>query len=340
MISVIMPVYNGEHHLKEAIDSILNQSYSDFEFLIINDGSSDRSEEIILSYKDDRIKYIINETNLGIVRTLNKGIDLASSKYIIRMDADDISMPHRFEKQIAFMEGHPEIAASGTNILKFYNDDINQIKSSNVKLEDRDLKIRTIFYTAFWHPTMIMKTQVLKDNELRYRSDYKYAQDKALWIDISKHGAIANQNEPLLYYRVHENQVSKKFFKEQYAISMGITREALQNLGIPMSKYSDSIVGYIAYPQRCMDIADLYQVELFSDDIIRILGANPDFDTDAIKTFINGQITKTLFKSLNIGVSLIYFIHKSKYVDLKDFDYRFFIKAFLKRNTRSIQIAG
>jgi len=336
MLSVLMPVYNGESHLKEAIDSILNQTYTDFEFLIINDGSSDRSEDIINSYSDERIRYIINETNVGIVKTLNRGLDLVNHKYIVRMDADDVSMPHRFETQVKFMEANADLAACGSNIIKFFNDDINQTKSSNVKLEDKDLKIRTIFYTAFWHPTMILRTKVLKDFGLRYRSDYKYAQDKALWIDISKHGAIANLKEPLLYYRVHENQVSTKFFAEQYGISISVTREALSNLGVNMNKFSDKTIGFIAYPQNCVDVSELYQVERFMKDVLDVLSSHPQYESSAVKKFLSDHLKKTLLKSQNIGLPLIAYINNSDFINIKDFDLRYFIKVLLKRNTKKI----
>ena len=335
MISVIMPVYDGESHPKEAIDSILNQTFTDFEFLIINDGSTDRSEEIILSYPDDRIKYIHNTVNLGIVKTLNKGIEKASRKYIARMDADDIAMPYRFEKQVAFMEANPDIAASGSNILKLYQNDIQHTKPSLIELEDKFLKIRSLFYTAFWHPTMILRTKVLKDHDLKYRSDYKYTQDKALWIDVSKYGELANLAEPLLYYRVHDKQVSTRYFGEQYAISMTITREALKDIGMDMNSFSDRIVGYIAYPQRCEDVRDLYELDLFLDKSVSLFSAGPNYDTEEVISFMRKQLLNTLLKSQNIGLGLLYYIYKSKYVSMSDFDIKFFIKVLLKRNTKS-----
>jgi len=113
-VSVVMPVYNGEKYLRESIDSILNQTYTDYEFIIVNDGSNDKTEEIILSYNDNRIRYIKNEKNLQIVKSLNRGIELAKGRYIARMDADDISLPRRFEKQITFMENNLEIGVCGT----------------------------------------------------------------------------------------------------------------------------------------------------------------------------------------------------------------------------------
>ncbi len=113
-VTVLMPVYNAEKYLKTAIESILKQTFSDFELLIINDGSTDGSEEIIRSFNDKRIRLFNNEQNLGIIKTLNKGLNLAKGEYIIRMDADDISLPDRLELQVKYMEENPGIGISGT----------------------------------------------------------------------------------------------------------------------------------------------------------------------------------------------------------------------------------
>ena len=103
LISVILPAYNAEQYIKESIDSILTQSLRDFELIIINDGSLDKTEDLILSYSDNRIIYIKNEKNLGLIKTLNKGVSYAKGSYIVRMDADDVCMPNRFEKQVEFL---------------------------------------------------------------------------------------------------------------------------------------------------------------------------------------------------------------------------------------------
>ena len=121
LISVILPAYNAERFLEEAIDSILAQTYKNFELIVLNDGSTDRTEEIILSYNDPRIRYIKNESNLKLIKTLNKGIALARGKYIARMDADDISLPTRFEKEIEFMEIHPDIGVCSSKVIHLFS---------------------------------------------------------------------------------------------------------------------------------------------------------------------------------------------------------------------------
>ena len=128
--TVLMPVFNGEKHLNEAINSILSQSFQDFEFLIIDDGSTDHSKKIIRSYQDKRIRFIENDRNLQLSRTLNRGIQLAKGEYILRMDADDISFPNRLEKQIQFMDQNLEIIASGSS-LKLMGESISWTKSKS-----------------------------------------------------------------------------------------------------------------------------------------------------------------------------------------------------------------
>ena len=115
-ITVLMPVYNGEKYLRESVDSILNQTFTDFELLIINDGSTDSSMEILNSYSDSRIRIVTNEVNLRLIKTLNKGIDLATGEYIARMDCDDIADPKRLEIQLQYMEKHPDVAVCGTGV--------------------------------------------------------------------------------------------------------------------------------------------------------------------------------------------------------------------------------
>ncbi len=147
LISVVMPVYNSEKYLEEAINSILNQTFTDFEFIILNDGSTDKTEDIILSYSDSRILYIKNKTNLQIVKTLNKGIELASGKYIARMDSDDISSPERFEKLIEFMENNHEIDICSTWLETFGN----RKKIWKNPLSHEEIKATLLFNSAKVH---------------------------------------------------------------------------------------------------------------------------------------------------------------------------------------------
>ncbi len=236
MISVVMSVYNAEKHLDEAIQSILNQTYKNFEFIIINDGSTDKSLEIIEKYKsqDTRIVFISRE-NRGLVASLNEGIELAQGKYIARMDADDISLPQRFEKQIHFMKEN-ELDVCGSWISKFRG-------SSNLGItkypeDDANIKFRLLFMSSFAHPTVIFKKSIL-DTDSKYRN--VKAEDYQLWTELALAGfRMGNVPQILLKYRVHKNQLTKNK-KELNLSSKLISTHYSANLGEEELKLTNSI---------------------------------------------------------------------------------------------------
>jgi len=197
-----MSVYNGEKYLTEAIDSILNQTYTDFEFLIVEDASTDKSLEIISSYHDQRIVLVKNEINIGLTKSLNKGIKLAKGKYIARMDADDISLPLRLEKQILFMQLHPDVDICGTLYTVF-----GQYKYlQKLPLTHEQIKADLLFYTPIAHPTILMKKNIFK--KYQYPENFLKAQDYALWIELINEYKFINLPESLLMYRTHLSQAS------------------------------------------------------------------------------------------------------------------------------------
>ncbi len=204
-VTVLMPVYNGEKYLRGAMDSILSQSFTDFEFLIINDGSIDNSKKIIDSYTDKRIRALNNDKNIGLVNTLNRGIELAQGEYIARMDCDDISLLNRLAVQVKFMEQHPTIGASGS----FYNLLLNGKKALvDFPLNKSEMKSFMIFNSPIAHPTVIIRKSILQKEKLVYRSEYIHAEDYDLWSQISAVSDLANVSDVLLNYRVHENQIT------------------------------------------------------------------------------------------------------------------------------------
>lgn len=207
MFSVVMPVYNGERFLREAIESILNQRYTDFEFFIINDGSTDRTKEIVLSYSDSRIRYLENTKNFGIVFSINRGLEAATGKYIARMDADDISLPERLEKQVSYMECHPSVGLLGTGIIVFGENTVEH-KGSNSLTNGRIL-VDMIFDSPFCHPSVVLRKSVLDKHNFRFDEMCEKAEDYDLWEQMSHVCEMANLSEPLLKYRKHGNQVTQ-----------------------------------------------------------------------------------------------------------------------------------
>ena len=203
-ISVVLAVYNGELYLKEAIDSILSQTYKDFEFIIINDGSKDSTAEIILGYNDPRIVYIDNEVNKGLVYSLNVGLSKSRGKYIARMDADDIALPQRLQTQFDFMEANPEVGISGTYVEEIFFEKPDIRKTQKFPEKDSEIKAFTFFQAPFCHPTVMMRKDLLEEKKLLYPKEYYRAEDYALWVELLEHTQAYNIPSVLLQYRKHE----------------------------------------------------------------------------------------------------------------------------------------
>jgi glycosyltransferase involved in cell wall biosynthesis len=213
-ISVVLAVYNGAKYLKEAIDSILLQTFTDYEFIIINDGSTDATSKIISSYSDPRIVSLENETNKGLIYSLNRGLSVSKGKYIARMDADDIALPKRFQIQFDYMETHPEIGICGSNIEAFFNTNNKRIP---IRFPETDELIRvfTFFQSSFSHPSVMMKRETLVNNKLSYPLQYLHAEDAALWIELLKHTKAYNIPQILLRYRIHDENITGKTTADQ-----------------------------------------------------------------------------------------------------------------------------
>jgi glycosyltransferase involved in cell wall biosynthesis len=204
-VTVLMSVFNGEQYLKDAIDSVLNQTYQDFDLLIMNDGSTDNSLAIIQSYKDPRIKLITNDQNLGLINSLNKGISLIQSDYIIRMDSDDICLPNRIEVQVNFMDAHPAVGASGSHYFQLKEDKHFEI---DLPMSSKEIKAFLIFNCPLAHPTTIIRKQVLDTYHIKYETGYLYSEDYYFWLQLSKVSQLRNLKDCLIYYRMHANQIT------------------------------------------------------------------------------------------------------------------------------------
>ena len=207
-ISVVMSVFNGGDYLRKSIESILNQSYLNFEFIIINDGSTDTSLKIIKSYKDNRI-VLVNRKNKGLITSLNEGISLAKGRYIARMDADDISFPSRLEKQFDFIEKNNLDICGGHCLLLDKNGKINGLNV--VPTSHKMCSLSLLFKVPFAHPSVMIRKQFLDENSLEYgQSSYKIAEDLDLWLRMHRCGArFGNVDSVVLKYRILSNSLSK-----------------------------------------------------------------------------------------------------------------------------------
>ena len=228
-ISVIMPAYNAEKYIKEAIDSILSQTYGDFELIVLNDCSKDRTEEIILSYRDDRIVYLKNPQNMGVAATLNRGLAAARGEYIARMDADDISLPQRFEKQVAFLDAHPEIAVLGTNCETF--DESGPLYTGWSATDPAQMKVDLLFSCGLAHPSVMMRREVVQSLG-GYDLEFEGMEDYDLWCRVAESHGVTTLADILFRYRVHSGQVTKNPSEKYMARLRRLKMRQLSLLGI------------------------------------------------------------------------------------------------------------
>lgn len=212
-VSVILPVYNCENFIFETVQSVLNQTFTDFELLIIDDCSTDRTVSIINQFNDKRIQLIVKEKNTGYTDSLNYAISIAKGQYIARMDGDDICVATRFEKQVAFLDANPKIILCGSAIQIIGTDTILRHPASH-----EAIKVKLCFGTSFYHPSVMGRVEVFRAN--LYDKTYEPAEDYDLWTRLAFQGELANLEEVLLWYRVHENQVSneKKLIQNKNAL--------------------------------------------------------------------------------------------------------------------------
>jgi len=225
LVSVIIPAYNAENYVLESIHSILNQTYQNFECIIIDDASTDNTVHIITAIQDARIILIKKPVNTGYTKSLNIGLQKANGIYVARMDADDFSYPERFSRQVAFMEEHTDYIMCSTGFSLFHNN--HAIPTSNTF---DLLKIELLFTNVVCHPSVMMRTSALRTFQLEYNAKYEPAEDYELWTRMIRYGKIITLPSVLVKYRLHEGQVSSKRNKQQVRIANTIRKEYAAHL--------------------------------------------------------------------------------------------------------------
>ena len=224
-----MSVYNGENYLKEAIESILNQTFVDFEFIIIDDASDDKSYKIICGYEDDRIVVIQNKHNVGLTSNLNLGLKLAKGKYIARMDADDISLYNRLELQINFLEKHPEFELVGSSAI-LINETGNKIGEISRSFDHQNILGNIFFFNPIIHPSILFKKSFFEAVG-NYDEEILKAQDYELWFRMVAHsGKAFVLSEPLIEHREHSESIESKYSLIQEENVVLILKKWLANL--------------------------------------------------------------------------------------------------------------
>jgi glycosyltransferase involved in cell wall biosynthesis len=209
-VTVLMPVYNCKSFVREAIESILDQTFTNFELIVIDDASTDGTAEIVQSYNDPRIVFIQKPQNTGYTRSLNTGLQMARGEFIARMDGDDISRPTRLDKQVAHFRSHPDVLLVGT-LFRI----IDGRKPRYSPLTHDAIKVYFLHHNYLQHPTAMMRREVVSKYNLRYNPAYEPAEDYKLWSEVICVGKVEVLNEVLLDYRMYGGQTSSTRSQEQ-----------------------------------------------------------------------------------------------------------------------------
>ena len=280
-VSVLLPVHNGAKYISDAIESILNQTYENFEFIIVEDASTDESKEIIRSYQDKRIKLVENEINLGQASSMNIGLNISSGKYIARIDQDDISLPTRLQKQVEFMENNIEVGVCGT-----WMEYIGKLSGIlRLETEDSAIKIKLLRDTELSHPTVMIRKSILNEHSLRYDSSFSPAEDYCLWTQLSKHCKLGNIGEVLIQYRIHDLQGSGKddINNLNQKNSDRIRKRLIRNLGIEPSSQDIKIHNDVFFSKN---IKRKYLIE-YHNWLLRLISGNVNNNIYNHKEFVD-----------------------------------------------------
>jgi glycosyltransferase involved in cell wall biosynthesis len=326
-ISVLMPVYNAEKYLEEAIESILLQSFDDFELIICYQNSRDNSLEIIQKFKSIDQRIILSQrSEPNLIGALNDGLKLSRGKYIARMDADDISKRNRFKKQVYFMDENPEIGASGSWIEVFGEEIKNHC--CIFPTSDQGLKVRLLFSVPFPHPSVIIRREVINKHLLLYSDGYKSIEDYKFWVDMSQYTKFGVIPSALLRYRHLEGSVSKtaeRDINDRFVIVKKVFDEVLEKLDIINSESEDWLHFTIGASERIskqnINLEDLIN---YINKLLEANQKNKVFDQKHLLEFLARKFLIVVF----------YKTKRKDFTFLRSFYYRIFYQAcfsFFKR---------
>ncbi len=272
--SVIMPVFNRQRYLKESMESVLNQSFTDFEFIIIDDASTDDSLQIIYSFHDSRIVLLKNKTNIGISASRNLGLKIAKGEYIIVFDSDDVNVPRRFELQIRFMDDNPQIGVCGSWYETFGTEKRVFLLPKNSDF----LKAQLLFGSSLCHPSVILRRELMNSCQIMYNEEFNSSIDYELWAQLLDKAVFTNMQHVLLKYRVHKKQVSDVIKHDQLSNASKIRAELLSKMGISATieemQTHENICSYTI--GKCTD-----NVFTWLNRLVQINSSNSIFDKSA-----------------------------------------------------------
>lgn len=302
-ISVIMAAHNSERHLRKSVEGILDQTYTDFEFIIVEDGSTDLTWKMLTEYadRDRRIVLAQNKENLGLTKSLNRGLALAQGKYIARQDADDISLPERLDMQLGFLERNLHVGLLGT---AYYVVDSRGIRTGLHRHPETDTEIRwqMLFHNAFCHTSVMFCRDVFDRASLFYDEALDYSQDYELWIRMLRRTCAANFKTPLVEWRKSDGAISSVRREEQQRTASMISAKQVNRLfprkSISLPETEKLREFYHSFPQR----QGVQQLRLSRQlvEILRAFAGQQGLDQAILKQIISrwtGRVLSALIVS-------------------------------------------
>jgi len=228
-VSVVMAVYDGERYLREAIESILGQTFQDFEFIIVDDASTDSTPLVLDSYTDPRIVRLRNSQRMGLARSLNRGLEISRGELVARQDADDVSLPERLATQVDYLQRHTSIGLLGT---AYHAVDSQGRHIATYRMPPADTTIRwaILFDNAFCHTSVMFRRELLDTSGSAYNESLPYSQDYDLWARWLRYTRAANLRAPLVLFRTHESSTSTTYREEQQRIASTIATQQIKGL--------------------------------------------------------------------------------------------------------------
>lgn len=292
-ISVIMPVYNTDNqYLSEAIDSVLQQTYTDFELLVIDDGSTIDYANFISSYSDQRISYFKLPKNVGIARARNFGLGKTTGEFIAFLDSDDVAMPERFERQIHFLENNPNIDCVGSSFLI-----IPENRFFHNPIEHYDIVLYLLLHgSAFLHSSVMLRKKIITENDIYYHAHYVPAEDYAFWLDLVGLCNFANIDEILVNYRWHGANISIT----KAEIQQSLANEAKINKLLTLinrldANTSNAMLNYFVRPEQ-LSLDDLHLLEDLIPSIVQKL-SSMGLEEKTVKFVFRKNFTKIMRKT-------------------------------------------
>lgn len=309
-ISVVMPVYNAEKYLNEAIDSVLNQTYSSFELIILNDKSTDSSKAIIESYlaKDSRIVFIDKETNVGPANLRNEGFDLARGTYIALLDADDIAKPTRFEKQIAILKNNPEIGVCGTWFTTFGDKEKSKVIQHPEK--HNQIKVNFLIDCTIGNSTAFFRKNIL--GNIRYDKEYVPVEDYHLWSRLIVKTQFYIIQESLVDYRIHDSNISQTKIDNVKRSNRRIKIGLLKQFGIEENNPKINTFIYLIEGQKGLDFEEIKLVSECYNHFINQNNILENFDATLLEKMLQKAIGRIIRKASKQSNSQIKF-YKEKF---------------------------